>query len=355
MIYALIFILLIFAQSISALTEFKYNNLEKGYFILISLTLIFIAAFRDGIGYDFFSYEKIYNYIHVYQMGMKDLNIETGYYFLMKYSNSYITLVVISSSVAIFLKLIFIYKYSENKFMSLLLYFSGVFIMFDMGVIRQGIAIAIALISIKYIKEKSFMKFMLIIILSSFFHISSLVFIPLYFIANKSLNRWHYYIVASIVLILSFLDMSSLIVNISNVIPIDLVKTKVTYYSSIYTGDSTISLIKKVIFLVIFVESYKRFNISDSLSYIFLNGYFLSIIYMGIFSGIDIIGGRGPYGLYFMQIFIFPILFRNSKNTYYKLGIYIIVIALSYYSLMGLIDSGTKLNQPYIPYKNVLF
>ncbi len=82
----------------------------------------------------------------------------------------------------------FITENSKNRFMSLMLYFTVGAFTFQITGVRQSIAMAILLFSFKYIKERKFTKFILIVFIASLFHRSSLVFIPMYFLAYIKMN-----------------------------------------------------------------------------------------------------------------------------------------------------------------------
>lgn len=353
MIYFIIFGLLIFVEVINILTNYKYRIFENIYFWIIGFCIFFIAAFRDGIGYDFYSYENIYYAIRNSSNALKNIDVELGYFLINKVSPNFTILIFIIALLGVMIKLFVINKYSDDKILSLIMYFSGVFIMFDMGVIRQGISITLGLISIKYILNKSPMKFFITIIIGSFFHISILVFIPLYFIGYKNYSRKTIYLTLFFILLLSFLDLNKLILEVANLLPFDIIKSKLSYYASIDTGNITLSLIKRISFMVFFVEFYKRKGINDKKSLLFLNSYFLSIIIMGIFFSIDILGGRGSMGLYMFQIFIFAIIEKNIKGNLCKFIILSLVVMLSVASMMGPIKHGATVGQPYLPYKSI--
>lgn len=353
--YIILFIIILVIILDNIPDNYKITKMGKYFFVGISITIFAIAILRDGVGFDYHNYERLFKYTKDPNISMWSLNSEVGYIFLNYISNSYRMVIILSACIAIPLKLITIYKYSDNKLISLLLYYSGFFIMYDMGVIRQGISVAFGFISIHYILNKSFKKFFLTIIIGSLFHITVLSFLPLYFLSHKKINRKTFYIIIPILIILSlFIDPSQIMLKLNTFNPIEIFSNKVIYYIETNTGEKlTLSLIKRILFLVLFIESYNYYKIDDKKSLVFFNGYFLSVVFMALFSSIPILGGRGIMGLYSLQIFIFPAIFEKVKTIIPKIAIMIVIIMISINSIKGVIDQGYISEQPYVPYKTI--
>jgi len=185
----------------------KFRAIDIYLFFLISIVIIYMAAVRKDVGYDFYSYQKIFKHVHnssesILYLSQK-YNTEVGFIFLCKISETFPMLIFIVACISIIPKMYFIYINSNNRLLCLAMYFSSIFITYDMGVMRQGIAIAIMFFSIKYIEQRNLKRFILSIIIATSFHISAVIFIPLYFLSNKRLTKKTYYVVALISLILS--------------------------------------------------------------------------------------------------------------------------------------------------------
>ncbi len=354
MIYIFILSVLVLLEVLNILTEYKYKKITRYGFVFVSLVMILMAGIRDGVGYDFESYNNIYKMIKSNTLKSANISVEPAYFLMNKICFNFQSVIFLSALIGVGIKILMINKYSDNKLISLIMYFTGVFIMYDMGVIRQGMSIAIALISIQYIEERNFVKFLFTIIIASLFHISILVFIPLYFISDQNFSRKFIYGTTIIVLIISLFDISGVILRIIETIKIPFISSKIAYYASYDTGNITLSLIKRVVFLIGFVEFFKFNNIKDGHQMIFLNGYFLSVLIMGSFSSIDILGSRGTMGLYFLQVFIFATILKYLNKKWIKLILLSIVVLLSINSMSTTIQDGDNSNQHYTPYKSII-
>ncbi|THE14033.1 EpsG family protein [Bacillus timonensis] len=84
---------------------------------------------------------------------------------------------------------VIIYKYSQNIFLSYLIYFSFEFFFFNFSGIRQSLALSGILISYYFIINKKPWKFIILILLSASFHNTALVFLPAYWLAQKKITK----------------------------------------------------------------------------------------------------------------------------------------------------------------------
>lgn len=336
------------------ITGSKYRLFETICFLLLAIGMVLLAGLRDGIGYDFESYKLWFHTIKSTENFWEIDNIEIGYILLNKLCTSFNQLILIIAIFSVGIKLFYINKYSKNKLLSMLLYFTGVYIMFDMGVIRQGLSISIALISIKYIIERRFLKFIFVIFVASLFHTSILIFIPLYFIGTKKFSRKFIYTASILSLIIYFLKLDREILMFISNLNIPIISNKLLYYYNSYDeGTLYISIIKRLIILIFFMEVYKRKDINNNYDNLFFNAYFLSNIIMCLFPTIPILSGRGNMSLYFMQVFIFSNIIYNINTKIYRILIYIFVILMSVNTMITIINHGNISGQPYIPYVTI--
>ena len=379
MIYAIVFILIVICQVFflfwkkkSSSTEvlpvsrikslLLYNpnesKLENICFIAFGLILLYMAAFRDWIGYDWNNYLRIFHAFHRWEEQtffdrLFFVEIEVGFALLNIIIPRFRILIFVIAIFSVPTKLWAINKYSEARFISLLMYFAGVFLAYDMGIIRQAISISLLLIGLQFVRDRHFFRFLLMILLGSLFHITTIIFIPLYFIHYIKFSRVKIYVVTALVLALYFVDLSRLLVLFLNLLPLDFITQRLEYYLD-YETSLLMSLAKRVVVLIIFVEFYERYNIKDKMSRIFLNSYILSILIMAVFSSIPTLGARGVMGLYFLQVFIFAKIFAVSDKLYLKLGLFVIIIAFSIDTMTSIITEGNATYQPYTPFRSFI-
>lgn len=83
----------------------------------------------------------------------------------------------------------FIYKYSRNKLLSVILYITIGSFTFQLTGLRQSIAMAVCVIAIDFALSRKPIPFVALIVLAALFHRSALMFLPVYFIGSPKLNR----------------------------------------------------------------------------------------------------------------------------------------------------------------------
>lgn len=208
--YILIFTPIIIALLLK-LRGKKYDKICIGVFFAILLIILSLRNVSCGI--DLKNYYYYFNTIHLSSFHNIISNFELGNELLFKILNKvvyklnnnfnfYLFVVAVISLVPIFLLYV---KESKNSILTLLV-FIGVFplSMYFSG-LRQVMAIAIVAYSYKYIKEKKFSKFAILVLLASLFHESAIFTIVLYPLYHcRITKKWLWLIVPSIILVILF-------------------------------------------------------------------------------------------------------------------------------------------------------
>ena len=190
MIYYILFGVFLCITLIIETNEKKYWHIESFMIFLATILLIIIAGFRYDTGYDYFSYEQIYEEIINMNNNMGNVinngQVEPAYALInWLFSYGFKLCIFVIAILGVIPKMIYYYKLEHHRFFCAWLYFSTIFVFYDMGVVRQGISIGILYYSIKYIEERKKGKFFLLVLLATMFHVSAVFFIPMYWMKNK--------------------------------------------------------------------------------------------------------------------------------------------------------------------------
>lgn len=170
---------------------------RKLYACIVFAILTVIVGLRHyTIGVDTPNYVGIFNTISSVGVSQfMDSWLEIGFLyfniFISKFTDSYTIFLLIIAIITNFSICKFIEKYSHNMTMSFLLIILTRMLFNEMNIMRQCLSVALFLISFDFIKKRNFIKFLIIISISSLIHKSSILLIPIYFLYGKKLGTRH--------------------------------------------------------------------------------------------------------------------------------------------------------------------
>ncbi|MGE6415988.1 EpsG family protein [Planococcus kocurii] len=222
-----IFVMILFAVILLWENPNKWKKIV--FCILVSLQWTIISGFRHiSIGSDTYSYKAYFfdktlnipwhillkDFINIIFYG--DLGKDPGYIlfekFFQVFSDEYQLYLIFIASIFTFSLGVWIYKNSSEPFLSFLIYVCLFFSFFGITGHRQTIATAlVVLIGYKFIKDKKFWPFFILVIIGSTLHKSALIFLVFYFMANKKITK-KYLGIMSLLITLVFLFKNQIII-----------------------------------------------------------------------------------------------------------------------------------------------
>ena len=166
--------------------EHDYRNYNYICIFFITISLIFVSGFRYKSGTDYGTYSLIYGNTPNYNINESS---EWGFLLLCKIlygisQNPQIMFLVTS----IIINVLIVYgvmKYSIKFELSMYLYITTFCYYSTFNGIRQWIASAILFMGYKYILNRNWKRYFIIVLIAYIFHNSALIMIPLYFIVNR--------------------------------------------------------------------------------------------------------------------------------------------------------------------------
>lgn len=150
------------------------------------ISFILVSGLRNNIGDTPF-------YMHSYNINdftwelvksQDDIGFGVLQMILQRYSDDPQILIFTTAVITNVLIIIGLYKYSRLFELSIYVYITGGLFLVTMNGIRQCIATAIIFSATKYIIEGNWFKYILVVVLASFFHQSALILIPIYFLVR---------------------------------------------------------------------------------------------------------------------------------------------------------------------------
>lgn len=187
----IIYLLLFFIITFFILICNKENKKNKSILFFVFVIFTIISAFRaSSVGTDTMMYLKYFNNVQSTAWSNYLYNrFEPLFFYLCKAiglvsTKSNVFLIITSLLIIPFIGE-FIKKYSDNYFLSCLVYLGLNIFFFNMTGIRQSIAISILLLSYTFMIRKENKKAIILIIVASFFHTSAMIFFIPLIIYNK--------------------------------------------------------------------------------------------------------------------------------------------------------------------------
>ena len=162
--------------------------------ILVVIPPVLLATFRYNIGYDYGSY--IYGYeiftqkTFVEIFGTYEPGDPIAYYLIAKFATLFNTerfFLMLLAILSLLPATIFILtEWTDKKTLPLVLFchMFGPFI-FSLSACKQGVALSILMLSLKYVYQRKPIKFFLCVAIAFLFHSTAVVFIFVYFFLNN--------------------------------------------------------------------------------------------------------------------------------------------------------------------------
>lgn len=171
------------------LIEYKPSIGKKLCYVIVTFGIMYtISALRYGMGNDYFSY---YIYFRTTREGSFSeafhMGFEIGFSFVEKLISYFTGDIRVFYAIMAFLILVpiayIIFKYSDNIWLSTVMFISLTFFYCSLSFIRQALAFAFIFLGYRYFKERNHFMVMLFILLGTLFHSTAVILIPMYLVA----------------------------------------------------------------------------------------------------------------------------------------------------------------------------
>lgn len=272
-------------------------------------------------------------------------SLEPTYRWITWISPSFPILIFIYALLSVGLNVWVIQRYSCNIPVSLLLYLSPFFVLHDMIQIRVAVSCALILWAVTYIPNKDWKRYFALIFIACLFHISSIVFIPVFFLSGKRMFKAFYFAVIIALLIAALIHVS--IGLLIKYIPIPAIQTYyMTYTLSVWNDAPGVGLVifGKSIMALLMILNINTIQRAFPYAIISLKIFILSIACFILFTDIPVMAGRlfeltGIIDIYAMAMF--PLISTKWKNVLALLPAAFAVFRLQF--AIGLLTSSIDL------------
>lgn len=329
---------------------------RKKLLYMLLTYLCFFLCFGYMCGSDWRIYEEMYESINFDSLFYNYFS-EPGYYiYMLIFKCMHIDFwwfFIITKMICFFIIMHVILEYSEGSRFVALMYFVpwyGFYLFID-NPMRNLIAISIVLLGLRYLIDRSFIKYLGCILFAAMFHFSAFIFVPMYFILNRQIKNW-VYIVAFIAFNLFFSSRELLVSLIGHFSDIPYVNQKIEGYllgDSEYGQGRVLSLGMIFHFLFFVLLLYKRnFIVNRKNGLIIFNSAVIYLLFYRLAITIEIFT---RFQLYFSVFFCIGISFLIYAFTIRTRPVFI-----TYLLIIAFIGGAGKIfsDYRYLPYTNYL-
>lgn len=193
----------------------NHNDIRSKLFASISFfMLLIISGFRGDFTSDYKSYSDLFSYVNTFSFReIFEMNffMEKGYIMLNKiigiFSENSIYLMVTISFIILILFFREFRRESSYVWFSVLLFINIGSYYTSFNITRQILATAIVFAGSKFLYERKFIKYLIIVVIAALFHKTALIMIPFYFILqNKFRGKTIFFVFLALLILTIYID-----------------------------------------------------------------------------------------------------------------------------------------------------
>lgn len=317
------------------------------FLALAAIPLIIVSGFRWETGVDHMNYYWVFtNILFGY-----NTHVEIGFKLLIKllltFTEDLSVLFFVCSFITVALMTVAIRLNSKNYALSYFLYIAMGYFYYSMNSIRHFMALAIYFIAYKFLKERRFIPYALLVLLACSFHKIAIIALPLYFILNV---KWKWYAYAAV-------SAGLIPVAVFHRQILDFVYNFVFgFYKEIEAQNVSTSFVNIGICLALSILCFiyrERLLEKAKSNIILINAAYMGLIFFSLCSWIPLYTRIGQY-LVMLAIFLIPeIIDAEEKEKIKRLYTASVIAGFLAFMIVMLL----KARDPHIglvPYKSVL-
>lgn len=322
LLFYLIFLLLVIFSLI-----IKKEEQIRFLFISAGILLLMVAAFRKpGLDRDYLGYLEYYKNVLHHSFTRVEPSFILITHTVDKLFKNNIYLFIIYALLGVSVKFIAIDRLTSLRLLSVLIYFSGFFLLFEMTQIRAGVSAGLLLLCIEPIKERQIGKFLILATLASLFHYSALSIFPLYFLKGDNMNLKLYVFLIPISYIIYYSKVN--LFFFTNYIPIPLVQIKMSSYFHHASVDSTINVFNMVhlsrcVLAYLFLWKWRIMSETNVYSVILIKIYIIALFIFVAFGSVPGFSSRISELMMIVEIILIPYLTIIMKPKYLSVSLII--------------------------------
>lgn len=320
---------------------------------------------RGFINTDWINYYKFFEELHT--LGSSDwgdiltnsYNMEAGFVLSSMVFKSiipnYFVWIFVLTLIDIYILNLFFKQYVHYYVLGFILFYVFGGLVMEVNLLRNMKSVILFLVSIKYLKENKWKNYMLLNVLGCFFHVTSVVYIILYFILKKEISSkimWGIFILGNLIFLFQIQFIKPIIIFCG-----ELIDGRISYLINFYFESDlyskayglSIGYLERCLTFLLIMLYYKRLVAKNRDNIIFINAFLVYIFIFLYFSEIQILLERLSLLFIFSYWILYPRIYSLINLKFNKS---VFLILLFCYSCMKLISLNDNIIQKY---DNLLF
>lgn len=361
----LYFLLALVTITIAGFVNNKTTTLTYGYskqqvlnglsLLSVFLILFAVSSLRLNVGND---YAKYVEYFHLIRCKLDTDTVvptEPGFnlvciiiYLLSGRQENYLCMFAVFAFFTILLFLKGIYDQADEFWISFMMFMTLGYYFQSFSTVRYYFALALAFFSIKYVIDKKWDKFILLMIFGAFFHKSLVLVIPFYYLAQRKWKKWQ--IAVGMLFASTLFIFKDFYLNL-------FLKFYPTYEETEYlnSGTSIISILRCLAILIISLVMYKKYISDDRrMQFLFYSNLGALIIYAGC-SFLPAVSRAGYYLSITHILFVPALILKIENEKIRKLALGLLIVACLVYFLVFLKFEAPANGLRILPYETWLY
>ncbi len=333
MIAQLILMMVVLAAAAMVRPEMARGWGSRVALIIIGIVIALYAGLRDGDMVNDYG-----PYVDIYESGQ--MLVEPTFTlisFVVKnfLGDNVIFLFVIYAVLAVALKLTAIERLTPLVFLSIMIWLSDTFMLHELTQIRTAVATGFFLLSIKPLYERKGVRFFLLILCATLFHVSALLAFPLWFLRPGRVNapQWIGIIVVGYAMAIARFD----VFRLALYLPVPYITDKVELYLALHEGAAETVNPFGTVFLgkmaITFFLLWRAEKIASHNRYIHLliKIMFVAFASLLVFST-NLAAGIRFYEFFLtVQILLLPLLYYTVRPKIAAWALLVVLAALFFY------------------------
>lgn len=339
MSYALPYLIMMLLLAVLAVSNNKISDvLQQRMWMPCAVLLMVFYGLRAYVGDDWTGYHVVYQFVqprdfHLNIFASHSFRFEPGFAILaylcrmIAGSEGYLFFQAVITLIQVWLLIRFFRRYSNNLPLSIIVFLAMGGIVMLINTMRNTIAILLFLNGMHYIQERKPIPYFLYCLAALSFHLSSAIFVPLYFVLHKRVSRWVFLVIFILCNAVVLLKIPVLSIGVGTVA--DIIGGKVSRMVTMYLEDShmmalsfslSIGYLERLATgIIIFIYWDKLMTLRRE-NVMFINAMIFFFFFYFFFSEVREVGRRLSELFIYGYWILWPDLFQCFKARLLKIG-----------------------------------